>query len=404
MIQQDHTVEFEEMRMHALRKYDILDTPSNPSFDRITKLAAKLFHVPIAMISLVDTDRIWFKSRFGIDIAQIDRSLGLCSLAIQSDDIYLMEDAIKNSLTATNPYVSGQCGLRFYAAAPLKVKGGYNIGTLCIVDRKPRQFEESQKEILHDLAEILVNQIEFRLATKLATEQQNQLLNIAVHDLRNPLTTIPLWIELIKEEKRNHTAIIEMSGYIKKAALKMTKTINELLESAALEANQIKLSFSELNLVSIVQKVVDANQILASAKNQALEIYIEDHPTVFADETKLIEIVDNLLNNAIKYSAKNKDISIRIKQLDEKAIIEVVDQGLGFTKEDKKNVFESFSKLSSKPTGEETSSGLGLFIVKLFVEAHRGKIFVESEGKNKGSKFTVEMPVVYKYEKVSSIV
>ncbi|HMG81745.1 MAG TPA: GAF domain-containing sensor histidine kinase [Ferruginibacter sp.] len=403
MIQENHTVEFEAMRMHALRKYNILDTPPNPSFDRITKLAAKLFHVPIAMISLVDTDRIWFKSRFGIDIAQIDRDLGLCSLAIQSDDIYLMEDAIKDSLTATNPYVSGQCGLRFYAAAPLKVKGGYNIGTLCIMDRRPRHLEESQKEVLHDLAEILINQIEFRLATKIATEQQNQLLNIAVHDLRNPLTTIPLWIDLIKEEKRNHTAVIEMSGYIKKAALKMTKTINELLESAALEANQIKLSFSELNLVSIVQKVVDANQILASAKNQALEIYIEDHPTVYADETKLIEIVDNLLNNAIKYSAKHKDISIRIKQVDEKAIIEVVDQGLGFTKEDKKNVFESFSKLSSKPTGEETSSGLGLFIVKLFVEAHKGKIFVESEGKNKGSKFTVEMPVVYKYEKVMSV-
>jgi signal transduction histidine kinase len=186
--------------------------------------------------------------------------------------------------------------------------------------------------------------------------------------------------------------------------MKMTKTINDLLESAALEANQIKLRFSELNLVSIVQRVVESNQILASAKNQALEIYIEDHPTVYADETKLIEIIDNLLNNAIKYSAKNKDISIRIKQVDEKAIIEVVDQGLGFTKEDKKNVFESFSKLSSKPTGEETSSGLGLFIVKLFVEAHKGKIFVESEGKNKGSKFTVEMPVVYKYENVGSIV
>ena len=403
MIQQDHKVEQEAMRMHALRKYEILDTPPNPSFDRITKLAAKLFNVPIAMISLVDSDRIWFKSRFGIDIAQIDRDLGLCSLAIQSDDIFLMEDAINDSVTATNPYVSGQCGLRFYAAAPLKVKGGYNIGTLCIVDRKPRQLEESQKEILHDLAEILINQIEFRLATKIATEQQNQLLNIAVHDLRNPLTTIPLWTDLIKEEKRNHTAVIEMTGYIKKAAMKMTKTINELLESAALEANQIKLRFSELNLVSIVQRVVDANQILASAKNQGVEIYIEDHPTVYADETKLIEIVDNLLNNAIKYSAKNKDISITIKQVNEKAILEVVDQGLGFTKEDKKSVFERFSKLSSKPTGEETSSGLGLFIVKLFVEAHKGKIFIESEGKNKGSKFIVEMPVVYKYEQLSNI-
>jgi signal transduction histidine kinase len=398
MTHENHTLEFEAERIQTLKKYDILDTPPNANFDRITKLAAKLFNVPIAIVSLVDTDRIWFKSRYGIDIPQIERNTGLCSVAIQSDDIYLMEDATNNSLTATNPYVAGQCGLKFYAAAPLKVKAGYNIGTLCIVDRSPRQLTERQKEILHDLAEILISQIELRLVNKIAAEQQNQLLNIAVHDLRNPLTTIPLWTELIKEEKKNHQAVIEMSDYIKKAALKMAKTINELLESAALDANQIKLRFSELNLVSVVQRVVDANQILANAKDQNLHLTIEDHPTVFADETKLVEIVDNLLNNAIKYSSKNKNISLTIKQVKNKAIIEIIDEGLGFTKEDKKDVFERFSKLSSKPTGEETSSGLGLFIVKLFVEAHKGKIYLESEGKDKGSKFTVEIPVVYKYD------
>jgi len=398
MIQEDHTVEFEAMRIHALRKYEILDTPPNPNFDRITKLAAKLFHVPIALISLVDADRIWFKSRFGLDVSQIDKEFGLCSVAIQSNDIYLMKDAANDLLTSTNPFVTGQCRLRFYAAAPLTMKGGYNIGTLCIIDRRPREFEEWQKEVLQDLAEILINQIELRLATKIATDQQNQLLNIAVHDLRNPLTTIPLWTELIKEEKRNHTAVVEMSSYINKAASKMTKTINELLESAALEANQIKLRYSEVDLVSLIQHVVENNMILAHAKNQQVHIKIVDNPIVYADETKLAEVVDNLLNNAIKYSAKNKNISIAIKQIDEKAILEVIDEGLGFTKEDKKNVFQRFSKLSSKPTGEETSSGLGLFIVKLFVEAHKGTIYVESEVKNKGSKFTVEMPVVYKYD------
>ena len=390
-------ITIEEERIHTLKKYDILDTPPDGSFDRVTKLAAKLFNVPIAIVSLVDTDRIWFKSRYGIDITQIDRALGLCSVAIESDDIYLMEDAIKDAQLLKNPYVTGPCGLRFYAAAPLKVKGGYNIGTLCIIDRNPRQLAEWQKEVLQDLAETLVDQIELRLATRIATDQQNQLLNIAVHDLRSPLTTIPLWTELIKEKVKDEVAVIEMSEHINKAALKMAKTINELLESAALEANQIKLSFSELNLSSLIKRVVAVNQILANAKNQDLHINIENDLTVYADETKLAEIVDNLLNNAIKYSAKNKKISITIRQVKDKAVFEVADEGLGFDKEDKKMLFKHFSQLSSKPTGKETSSGLGLFIVKLFVEAHKGVIAVESAGKDKGSTFRVEIPVVNKY-------
>lgn len=138
---------------------------------------------------------------------------------------------------------------------------------------------------------------------------------------------------------------------------------------------------------------METNQVLARNKGQKIYFNIEDHPIVYADETKLTEIADNLLNNAIKYSEKDKNITITVKQKNDKAILEIEDEGPGFTQEDKINLFQRFTRLSAKPTGGETSTGLGLSIVKALIEAHHGSIIAESEGKNKGSKFTVEIPV-----------
>src|SRR6476620_7444764 len=113
-------------RLANLHKYEILDTPPDGYFDDVTSLATKIFNVPIAIITLVDTDRIWFKSSHGLDAEQIPRSPGLCSSAIMSDDIYIVEDARHDPRTLSNPLVAGVMGLQFYAAAPLRSSDGYN--------------------------------------------------------------------------------------------------------------------------------------------------------------------------------------------------------------------------------------------------------------------------------------
>ncbi len=392
MIQEDEIIIAEAERIKALKRYNILDTPPDGSFDRITKLAAKLFNVPIAIVTLVDTDRIWFKSRYGLDVSEIGRDPGLCASAILSDEIYLVEDALKDPRTLANPLVASEFGLQFYAAAPLKVQDGHNLGTLCIIDKHPRHLSNSEKQILQDLADILIDEMELRLAARTAIYNQNQVLNIAAHDLKNPLTTITIWSELIKE-KNDPQIVSEISDHINKAAQKMSGIINELLESAASDAGQIKLHLIKLDFANLIQSIVETNQVLAKNKSQKIHLTIKDHPIVFADETKLTEIADNLINNAIKYSEKNKNIIITVKQENDKAVLEIIDEGPGFTEEDKKNLFQRFTRLSAKPTGGETSTGLGLSIVKALVEAHHGSITAESEGKNKGSKFIVEMPV-----------
>ena len=155
----------EEKRIVALRKYELLDTPPDGSFDDLTSLAAKVFNVPIAIVRLVDADRIWFKSHHGLEVEQIDRDPGLCASAILSDDVYLVEDAKNDPRCLANPLVAGEFGLQFYAAAPLQTADG-NIGTFCILDKRQRYINSDQQEMLKQLARIVMKEIELRLRSR----------------------------------------------------------------------------------------------------------------------------------------------------------------------------------------------------------------------------------------------
>jgi GAF domain-containing protein len=156
----------ERKRIEALKRYNILDTPPDGSFDRITKLASTIFEVPIAIISLVDTERIWFKSAHGLTINEIDRVPGLCASAILSSDVYVIGDACKDPRSLTNPLVAGEFGLRFYAAAPLQTDDQCNLGTLCIIDKTPRNLTEKEQKILRELADLVMDEMELRLSMR----------------------------------------------------------------------------------------------------------------------------------------------------------------------------------------------------------------------------------------------
>ena len=381
-------------RLRVLREYDILDTPPDGTFDQFTSLAAKLLDVPVALVSLVDTDRIWFKSRYGMDVTQISLDPGLCASAILSDDIYLVEDAITDPRALTNSLVAGKFGLRFYAAAPLKIREGYNLGTFCVLDKKPRRFSQTQKDILQSLANMVVNQMELRLATRKAIYNHNQIVSMYAHDLKNPLTVISLAAELIQEENIDAQAIRTLCEQITKAGTKTNNIINKLLDSTRMETNTMGLNFVKLDFGGMLQNVVNTNQMLAAKKTQTLTLNIETNAFVMADEDKLNEITNNLINNAIKFSPANKNIIVTLKEKNRQVILEVQDEGPGLTKDDKKNLFKRFTRLSAMPTAGESSTGLGLFIVKVFVEAQNGIVWAESEGKDKGSTFVVVLPAV----------
>lgn len=180
----------EEERMKVLKRYEILDTPEDGSFNRLTMLAAKIFNVPIAIITLVDTDRIWFKSKYGVDVDAIGTEPGLCTSAIMSEDVYIVENALEDPRTLANPLVVSEFGLRFYAGAPLQTMDGYNLGTMCLIDKKQRYLTLSQQETLKQLAAIAMDEIEIRLSARKAARQVNQLLDATKSHLQDTVTEI----------------------------------------------------------------------------------------------------------------------------------------------------------------------------------------------------------------------
>ncbi len=187
--------------------------------------------------------------------------------SILSDDFYEVDDALTDPRTLANPLVASEFGLRFYALVPLKIRDGHNLGTLCVIYKQPRHLTDTQKEMLQCLADILIDQLELRLAARTAIYQQNQVLSIAAHDLKNPLTTLAVWAQLARDAKNDPHKLEAMLDKIKESGEKMNRLINDLLESARKEATKVQLRFASLDLAEVVERVVTTNAVLAKNKN-----------------------------------------------------------------------------------------------------------------------------------------
>jgi diguanylate cyclase (GGDEF)-like protein len=152
----------EALRLRDLQRHQLLDRPGDHHFDRIVKLASAIFEVPIALISLVDKDRQWFLSREGLKVSETPREVAFCAHTIATDDVLVVPDASRDERFSSNPLVVADPGIRFYAGAPLRSSEGHNLGTLCVIDKKPREFSPEQKQQLRMLAEVVMREIEWR--------------------------------------------------------------------------------------------------------------------------------------------------------------------------------------------------------------------------------------------------
>lgn len=156
----------ESLRLKTLHDYDILDTPKDGAFDSITRIASQFLNVPIAIVSLVDEDRIWFKSVQGLPIVEITKAPGLCASAILLDGFFSIEDIKKDPSALSNPLIANHFGLEFYAAFPLRTKEGYNLGTFCIMDHQPRLMEPFEIAFMRDLRDTIMEIIELKFQAR----------------------------------------------------------------------------------------------------------------------------------------------------------------------------------------------------------------------------------------------
>ncbi|MEU9298031.1 GAF domain-containing SpoIIE family protein phosphatase [Streptomyces sp. NPDC048266] len=168
-------VSAEAARMAAVRRYDILDTPPDGAYDRVAALAARLFEVPVATVTIVDEDRIWFKATHGLEgVTEIGRDPGLCASAVLTDDTTVIPDTLLDPVACSNPLVAGPMGVRFYAAAPIITADGYRLGTVNILDTRPREISEADASTLGDLAAVVCDQLELRLSALNAVRAEQE--------------------------------------------------------------------------------------------------------------------------------------------------------------------------------------------------------------------------------------
>lgn len=226
-----------------------------------------------------------------------------------------------------------------------------------------------------------------------ANEFKKDVLGMVAHDLRNPISAIWGFANILVESTKNDQDILEYAKIILEASQQMQNMVDDLLVSAINDATDFSVNPSPFDLVRLINQIIANFKELSDLKNQKIYFFYSDNSIrINADASKLREVMENLISNAIKYSEIGKEIKIYVEKLDQNVTIKVTDEGPGMSDADKEKVFGKFTRLSAKPTAGESSTGLGLFIVKKLVELHRGKIWVESE-LNEGSTFIVELPL-----------
>lgn len=323
----------------------------------------------------------------------MDRKDSFCSIAILNEDVTLFENVLTVPELASNPFVVMENGIRFYAGAPLRTMEGLQLGTVCVLDTEPKKVTRQQLKMLETLSSIVMDELELRLSTRKALRTQTDMMNRIVHDLKNPNTTIALSAELIKKKADDPKIVANFADRIKNAANGMLSSLNNILELSQVENGEFRLNLQEVDVFQLLTLVKKNFELLAIQKNQNIKIVCNCTTVIWADLTRLQDAFENLLSNALKYANANTEIIINVNTANDQLIIEFKDQGQGLSEEDMGKLFTKFAKLSAIPTAREHSNGLGLSIVKMLIELHKGKVWAESEGKNKGASFYISLPI-----------
>ena len=386
----------EAARIAAVRRYRILDTPEDGTFDRIAALAARVFDVPIAIVSIVDEGRIWFKAHHGLEVQEIGRDPGLCASAILQDNPWIVEDARHDPRTLANPLVAGEFGLQFYAGMPLTTADGHNLGTICVIDSEPRQVSEGEQETLRDLARIVVDELELRLSALREDERLSQartdFVTVASHELRTPVTAVHGAARSLRRTDLSDAQRATLLGVIDTESERLATLVEDILLADSLDREQVAVRTEHVDVAELVDKLVAARHAHAIDQREiAVTAPAPGTLSIETDGQKLQQVLDNLLDNAIKYSPASEPVQVVVTGTPTGVRFEVSDRGAGVPLDESEHIFEKFHRLDPEQTQGAGGSGLGLFIAKRLTEQLGGRIGLERSGAS-GTTFFVELP------------
>jgi signal transduction histidine kinase len=388
----------EAARLKTLYDYDVLDTEAEKIFDDITQLAAQICDTPITLISLVDSNRQWFKSKVGLEAEETSRDIAFCAHAIHQKEIFEVEDTLQDIRFFDNPLVTSAPNIRFYAGTPLVSHDGHTIGTLCVIDDKPNKLTEDQRQALEVLGRSVISQMELRKKInqlKKANEHKTEFLSNMSHELRTPLNAIIGFSRLMLDDIKHHTLPAKFSeyiGHIDYSGRRLLSVVNSVIDLNKIEAGMMQVQIELTCIREFIKDLEGMLAITANKKDVAFLVNVSDTlPTHLAiDQAKTSQIITNLVHNAIKFTDGGKWVKVEISLNNENVVITVADQGAGISSKDQTKLFGKFQQVGQAKSSE--GSGLGLSITLGLVELLGGTIKVLST-LGSGSIFKVMLPL-----------
>lgn len=378
----------EEKRLETLKSFSILDTLPELDYDNITTIASEICGTPIALVSLVDDQRQWFKSKVGIDVPETSRDVSFCGHAINStENIFIVQDARTDERFHDNPIVKGDTKVIFYAGVPLIAENGLPLGTLCVIDHKPHLLSQSQISSLQALSNQVMNLLKLRKNEKylqqalITLEEKNLELErfafIAAHDLKSPLNNISslttMFLDLygLQVDKEGQ----EILQMILDSSEKLKTLIEGLLDYSRSDTI-LKEKKSKINLKTLKTNIEN----LFSFDHNIEMVLQSELVTITINETAMDQILINLVTNAIKYNDKDSiRIEIGASESDTHYNFYVQDNGPGIPKDKQEQIFKIFKINANHDRFGKTGNGIGLATVKKIIEKSAGSIHVESE-------------------------
>jgi signal transduction histidine kinase len=404
-------------RLAALRGLDILDSGPEEEFDALIKVASLVCGVPISLISLVDSERQWFKANLGLPgVSETSRDIAFCAHAILDDQLFEVPDAKLDVRFADNPLVTDAPDIRFYAGAPIVLGDGSRVGTLCVIDRQPRRLNATQREIVSNLAMAAAHALEGRRAIRamqinaaeLAASGRSlkeardsaQAANIAKsrflatmsHEIRTPMNGVLGMAQLLlmpglpEGERTKYARTILTSGNT------LLELLNDILDLSKIEAGKLQLEAKAFDVAALLGNTF--NLFSGAAQVKGLQLDFEWHGPADqryqGDVHRLGQMLSNLVGNAIKFTARGsvRMACAELSRENGRALLEfsVTDSGIGIAKEDMDLLFKPFSQTDSSVTRQFGGTGLGLSLVRTLAQAMGGEVGLSSEP-GRGTRF-----------------
>ncbi len=379
----------DQRRLRELHRYEVLDTSYEAEFNDVAQLAATICKTPIALISLIDAKRQWFKAKVGIELNEFPRDISFCGHTIIADsEVFEITDTSEDERFLDNPLVIGEPFIRYYAGVPLINQNGYKMGTISVLDTKPGEINNEQIFTLQTLARQVVKLLDQNLMNKQLESQriklqqqmelQNRILSIIAHDVRNPIGAVKSIIELNARKILSQQDSSELMNMAGKQIDGTVELLNNLVDWGSMQMKGKGFETEKVHVRTLVSNMFKSFEVMSSLKSNIMVNLVDEDLFIRSDINAIRFILRNLISNANKFTMEGV-ITVYAHKEDKKVMVSVSDTGVGMNAEMQSKLFDGEHYQSTSGTGNEKGSGLGLILTKDFIEMLGGTITVESQ-------------------------